>query len=109
MLQSHNTEKFDLVKEYVRGEKSETKKLQTELARVLQGRSDLTMSRSFAPGFSGIIRATSTEQTSGSSREYAKKLRTLNDRIIPSMMAIASGKSDDETQEIRDLGADLVS
>jgi len=58
---------------------------------------------------SGNIQIAALGLTSPEQEVLNKKLMAVNDRIIPSLISIQSGKGDPERQEIDTLGNNLIS
>lgn len=109
-LQSQNTEKFRLLKDYIKGEETEATKLKTEMDTILRTG---TMIKETTPSILLIggenIKALSLSTDNGLGDEMKQKILATNDKIIPSMERIKNGGKDTEIQEIQDIGKTLVS
>lgn len=109
-LTNQNTEKFRLLKDYIKGEKMETIRLKTEMDDILRTG---TMTRATTPSFLSIggenIKALSLSTDVGIGDDTKQKILATNDRILPSLASIKSGGKDPQVQEIQDMSHSLVS
>lgn len=109
-LSNRNTEKFRVLKDYIKNEKMETVRLKTELDDMLRTG---TVARSAVPSFLSVggenIKALSLSTDLGSGDEAKKKILALNDEILPSLESIRSNKKDPQVQEIENMSHSLVS
>jgi len=108
-LTNQNTEKFRLLKDYIKGEKMETTRLKTEMDDILRTG---TLTRTATPSFLSIggenVKALFLSTDTGFGDDTKKKILATNDRIFPSLTSIKSGAKDPQVQEIQDMGHDLV-
>lgn len=108
-LTNQNTEKFRLLKEYVKDEKMEATRLKTEMDAILRtGTIDTETTPSFLPIGGENIKARSLSTDIGRNDEMKEKILAMNDRIVPSLERMKNGEEDSEIQEIRDMGTTLV-
>lgn len=91
-LTAQNTEKFRVLKEYIRGEKTETTRLKTEINAMLRSGKISESIPSLSGKWSPNIKiAALNNSLSANTRDVQKQIRTNNEKIIPSIKAIASG------------------
>lgn len=109
-LQSQNTEKFRLLKEYIQSEKMETIKLKTEVDTLLRSG---TIDRETTPSLLRVggknLKVSSLSTENGLGSEVQKKILASNDRTFASLKRIENGEQDAEVKEIENLGNTLVS
>lgn len=108
-MTNQNTEKFRLLKDYIKGEKMETTRLKTEMDNMLRTG---TMTRATTPSFLSIggenIKALSLSTDVWMGDDMKQKILATNDRILPSLENIKSGRRDPQVQEIQDMSRSLV-
>ncbi|NCP76957.1 hypothetical protein GW830_02335 [bacterium] len=108
-LSNQNTEKFRLIKDYIKGEKMETTILKTEMDNVLRTG---TIDKETAPSLVLIggenikARSFSTDVIIGD--DLKQKILTTNERVLPSLERIRTDGRDAEVKEIEDMGIDIV-
>ncbi|MDP2104278.1 MAG: hypothetical protein Q8K26_05140, partial [Candidatus Gracilibacteria bacterium] len=108
-LSAQNTEKFRVLKEYVRGEKTETTRLKTEINAMLRsGKMSESIPALRTPWSPNIKIAALNTSLSSNTEDIQKQIRANNEKIIPSMKAIASGGGDSEGKDIAETGKKLL-
>lgn len=109
-LTNQNTEKFSLLKDYIKSEKMETVRLKTEIDTILRtGTIDRETSSPLLSIGGENIKAQSLSTDNGISGDMKQKILSTNARILPSLEHIRSGGKDQQVQDIKDVGDSLVS
>lgn len=103
-LTRENTEKFALLKDYIKSEQMETLRLKTEMDTILRTG---IMDKETTPILLSIggenIKARSIVTTGSFGDDLKKQALATNARILPSMESIRNGTRDPEIEEIQSL------
>lgn len=109
-LSIQNTEKFRLLKDYVKGEQTETTRLKTELDMMLRtGIIEQKTTPSLLSIGAENIKTQALSTESGFGDDIKQKILATNKKILPSLERVKNGGPDSQAIEIQDIGTDLVS